>query len=143
VIRSWAIRFRAICSWTIRFRAIHSRTIRLWAIRSCSFSSVRFLPLGFVPYRIRTSILPGEPLLAPLLIAFPLGFLERLSRVPMFAPWPPVATAGWGSLLKLALGSFRRLPEPPTLEPLHLRIGMAFLQPAKSRQEVVALGGAE
>jgi hypothetical protein len=73
-------------------------------------------------------MLSRETLLATHLIALPLLLLERLTRVSMLSAWSPLTRSRLADLLKLCERRFRRVPQPPSLKPFHLRVGMAFLQ---------------
>ena len=84
-----------------------------------------------------------EPLLPTILVALALLLLEHLPWIPMLSAGPPVARACFGGFLKGAFRLFGRCPQLPALEPFHLRVWMALLQPTQSWQQVLAFGGAK
>jgi hypothetical protein len=88
-------------------------------------------------------VLAIEPLLPTILVALALLLLEHLPWIPMLSAGPPVARACFGGFLKGAFRLFGRCPQLPALEPFHLRVWMALLQPTQSWQQVLAFGGAK
>ena len=86
---------------------------------------------GFDFFDVWATMLANEALLTTLLIPLTLALLERLARISMFPTWPPVPSARCRRFLKVCVRSVGRVPQSSTLEPLHLRIGMALLEAAK------------
>jgi hypothetical protein len=88
-------------------------------------------------------VLPNKPLLTTILVPLAFARFEWLSGISMFSSRSPATTTRRARLLKISASSFRRLPKLPTLEPLHLGIGMACQETAQSRKQVFAIGSAE
>jgi hypothetical protein len=88
-------------------------------------------------------VLAIEPLLATILVALALLLLEHFPWIPMLSAGSPVAPAWFGGLLKGAFRLLGRCPQLAALEPFHLRVWMALLQPTQGWQEVLAFGGAK
>jgi hypothetical protein len=88
-------------------------------------------------------MLPGESLLTPYLIAFAFLLLEWLARISMLSAWTPVTSTRGAGLFKRVERCLGRFPKLPTLEPLHLCVGMSLLQASQSGQKVFAIGCAE
>ena len=89
------------------------------------------------------TVLLNKPLLTTSLVALAFARFEGLSRISMFSSRPPLTSARRARFLKVSASSFGRLPKLPTLEPLHLRIGMTGQETAQSRKQVFAIGSPE
>ena len=103
--------------------------------------------------RLSGALAPREPLPAPIQIAGFFRVLERLARVAVIAPGPPVATASprstrasvtanicRSSRLRGEAGLLGRRPESPPREIFHFRIRVLRLDSAKCRQQLVTFG---